>query len=32
VIGLVERYKRHGLDQILFALTVGGLSQRKVVG
>jgi putative transposase len=30
-IGLVERYERHGLDQILFALTVGGLSQRKVV-
>jgi len=31
-IGLVERYERHGLDQVLFALTVGGLSQRKVVG
>src|SRR5580693_6433707 len=31
-IGLVERYDRHGLDQMLFALTVGGLSQRKVVG
>src|SRR5260370_41927166 len=31
-IGLVERYERHGLDQLLFALTVGGLSQRKVVG
>jgi len=31
-IGLVERYERHGLDQMLFALTVGGLSQRKVVG
>jgi putative transposase len=30
-IGLVERYERHGLDQMLFALTVGGLSQRKVV-
>lgn len=30
-IGLVERYERHGLDQVLFALTVGGLSQRKVV-
>src|SRR4030081_1303162 len=28
-IGLVERYERHGLDQMLFALTVGGLSQRK---
>lgn len=31
-IGLIERYERHGLDEILFALTVGGLSQRKVVG
>lgn len=31
-IELVERYERHGLDQLLFALTVGGLSQRKVVG
>ncbi len=31
-IGLVERYERHGLDEMLFALTVGGLSQRKVVG
>ena len=31
-IWLVERYERHGLDQMLFALTVGGLSQRKVVG
>jgi len=31
-IELVERYDRHGLDQLLFALTVGGLSQRKVVG
>lgn len=31
-IGLMERYERHGLDQMLFALTVGGLSQRKVVG
>jgi len=30
-IGLLERYERHGLDQVLFALTVGGLSQRKVV-
>ncbi|MGB8493543.1 MAG: transposase [Candidatus Acidiferrum sp.] len=31
-IGLLERYKRHGLDEVLFALTVGGLSQRNVVG
>ena len=31
-IGLLERYERHGLDEVLFALTVGGLSQRKVVG
>jgi transposase-like protein len=31
-IGLVERYERHGLDQMLFALTVGGLSQHKVLG
>jgi putative transposase len=31
-IGLIERYERHGLDEMLFALTVGGLSQRKVVG
>src|ERR1019366_7914450 len=31
-IGLMARYERHGLDQMLFALTVGGLSQRKVVG
>lgn len=30
-IGLLERYARHGLDEVLFALTVGGLSQRKVV-
>jgi putative transposase len=30
-IGLIERYERHSLDQMLFALTVGGLSQRKVV-
>ncbi len=30
-IGLVERYERHSLDQVLFALTVGGLRQRKVV-
>jgi hypothetical protein len=27
-IGLMERYERHGLDQMLFALTVGGLRQR----
>ncbi len=31
-VGLLERYERHSLDQVLFALTVGGLSQRKVVG
>ncbi len=31
-IGLLERYERHSLDELLFALTVGGLSQRKVVG
>ncbi len=30
-VGLLERYERHGLDEVLFALTVGGLSQRKVV-
>ena len=30
-IGIVEKYQRHSLDQMLFALTVGGLSQRKVV-
>ena len=30
-IGLIERYQRHSLDEVLFALTVGGLSQRKVV-
>jgi len=30
-IGLLERYERHGLDEVLFALTVGGLSQRNVV-
>jgi len=23
-IGLLERYERHGLDEVLFALTVGG--------
>jgi putative transposase len=31
-VGLLERYERHSLDEVLFALTVGGLSQRKVVG
>ena len=31
-IGLLEKYQRHALDQVLFALAVGGLSQRKVVG
>ncbi len=31
-IGLLEKYQRHGLDEVLFALAVGGLSQRKVVG
>jgi len=30
-IGLLQKYQRHGLDEVLFALTVGGLSQRKVV-
>jgi len=30
-IGLLEKYQRHDLGQVLFALTVGGLSQRKVV-
>ena len=30
-IGLLERYQRHDLGEVLFALTVGGLSQRKVV-
>lgn len=30
-IGLIEKYQRHGLDEVLFALAVGGLSQRKVV-
>jgi putative transposase len=30
-IRLLERYARHSLDEVLFALTVGGLSQRKVV-
>ncbi len=31
-IGLLEKYQRHALDEVLFALVVGGLSQRKVVG
>jgi len=31
-IGLLEKYQRHGLEEVLFALAVGGLSQRKVVG
>lgn len=31
-IGLLEKDQRHDLGQGLFALTVGGLSQRKVVG
>ncbi len=30
-IGLLEKYQRHTLGEVLFALTVGGLSQRKVV-
>jgi transposase-like protein len=30
-IGLLEKYQRHSLEEVLFALTVGGLSQRKVV-
>jgi transposase-like protein len=31
-VGLLEKYQRHALDEVLFALAVGGLSQRKVVG
>ena len=31
-IGLLEKYQRHDLGEVLFALTVGGLSQRKTVG
>lgn len=31
-IGLLEKYQRHALGEVLFALTVGGLSQRKAVG
>jgi transposase-like protein len=30
-VGLLEKYQRHALEGVLFALTVGGLSQRKVV-
>lgn len=30
-VGLLEKYQRHGLDEVVFALVVGGLSQRKVV-
>lgn len=30
-VGLLEKYQRHGLEDVLFALTVGGLSQRRVV-
>jgi transposase-like protein len=30
-IGLLEKYQRHDLGEVLFALTVGGLSQRQVV-
>jgi putative transposase len=30
-VGLLEKYQRHALDEVLFALTVGGLSQRRVV-
>ena len=30
-IGLLEKYQRHALQEVLFALAVGGLSQRKVV-
>jgi transposase-like protein len=30
-VGLLEKYQRHALEDVLFALTVGGLSQRKVV-
>lgn len=30
-IALLEKYERHALGEVLFALTVGGLSQRKVV-
>jgi transposase-like protein len=30
-VGLLEKYQRHALGDVLFALTVGGLSQGKVV-
>ena len=30
-IGLLEKYQRHALQEVLFALAVGGLSQRKVL-
>lgn len=30
-IGLLEKYERHALGEVLFALTVGGRSQSKVV-
>jgi transposase-like protein len=30
-VGLLEKYQRHALGDVLFALTVGGLSQCKVV-
>ena len=30
-VGLLEKYQRHALENVLFALTVGGLSQRQVV-
>ena len=31
-VGLLEKYQRHSLEEVLFALAVAGLSQRKVVG
>jgi transposase-like protein len=30
-IGLLEKYQRHSLEEVLFSLTIGGLAQRKVV-
>ena len=30
-VSLLEKYQRHALEDVLFALTVGGLSQRKVM-
>jgi putative transposase len=30
-IGLLEKYQRHALGEVLFALAVGGLSQRRAV-